>query len=270
MKIGHAWPKLLCFVVGVLFVPTSSAEMLSFMYVGVAACLLLHHFVPNRYRVNLDYQDYGVITTNLLSTGLVAWAFVRFAGDGITSSPSRWGFELLYIPVWAMSQEFLFFYIHRFTHTRMVYNLCHKMHHKYRVTDAWSSFVSHPLDHAVSVLGTAFLLPVLMLRLGMTFSAHAITVFLYGSIVTFIGSHHTIVDGKGDPVGTPHLEHHLLSRRNFGNFGVFDVFYGTWVESGDTARRQHQRATQKRGRRSSLAAAAAMGGGDEQETFADE
>lgn len=235
MALSHSLPKVLTFLMTLPFIPRAQASVMPYLLSVVAICLALHQLAPNKYTVSVTPKQHGVIVTNLALTGLSLAFFVRVAGDRLADVQDLMSIppiQLIYPVMWIVSDETLFFFIHRFAHRPAVYQQCHKMHHKFKITSAWTSFYSHPLDHTIAVVWAALALPLLMMRvLEIPVAAPVITAFLQGAIVTFIGSHHTILGEKGDdePVGTDHLVHHKLFTVNYGNFGYFDALAGSYA-----------------------------------------
>ena len=231
-------PKLVSFVGGIYFLPTKHSDMPTFLALGLLITLLLHHVSPNKTAVTHDPSDVVVITVNILMTAVVALAFVHYAEAGITSVDSLMDiplYQYLFIPLWILVDEILFFFIHRFAHRPGIYEHCHKLHHKHKITSSWTSFVAHPLDHLVAVLGAALISPFLMLRLNVQATAPIVAMFLYGAIVTFINSHHTTVGTDGKPEGGDHLLHHTRFTVNYSNFGFFDVWNKSYLSSAKVA-----------------------------------
>ena len=49
--------------------------------------------------------------------------------------------------LWAGCDEVFFFCGHFLLHRKFLYRHIHKIHHKFKVTSAWTSFYAHPLDN---------------------------------------------------------------------------------------------------------------------------
>ena len=102
------------------------------------------------------------------------------------------------------------------------------MHHKFKVTSAWTSFYAHPIDHLVSVLCITLLVPFFQLYyLQHKIEVPIFTIYITGALSTFISSHH-VKYGQHNLHGTDHLEHHMLFNYNYGNFAFFDKIYGSY------------------------------------------
>mmetsp|Transcript_20104 Transcript_20104/g.42085 ORF Transcript_20104/g.42085 Transcript_20104/m.42085 type:complete len:191 (+) Transcript_20104:1-573(+) len=164
------------------------------------------------------YLDYATKTGHLVSV------------SSFTEIPPH---EIVYFLLFILSDEVIFFFVHKWAHTKSVYGSWwygHKMHHKFLNTSAWTSFYANPVDHFLSVLTAALLLPMLMMTNGIDITVPTLTTFMFGAITTFVGSHHTIVGPKkGKSYGGDHLTHHQKFVVNYGNFGYFDFLAGTYV-----------------------------------------
>ena len=206
----------------------------------MSLCLLLYHFAPNKVAVPLKLSDKAIIATNLGITGASALLFYHVAFDKIYSVEKLTDvplIEVLYLPLWIVVEETIFFYLHRYLHQPGLYEKCHKWHHHFKVTSSWTSFYAHPLDQLISVVWSAMITPLIMCMLIQRgVCVVTLTTFFFGAIVTFIGSHHSVNggSGKGDKVkalGSNHLEHHMKFNVNFGNFGYFDKIYGSFGQA---------------------------------------
>lgn len=179
-------------------------------------------------------MDQIIITINIALTGISAYVFLLAAGPGVAPVESYFDIppiQLLYVPGWVLVEESLFFLVHRFAHKPGIYDKCHKMHHKFKITSAISSFYAHPLDMLVAIIWTALGPPLFqILVLKQTISAPVISAFFFGAIATFVSSHHSVIGANGESVhGTNHLQHHLKFNVNFGNFGKFDEMGGSYL-----------------------------------------
>ena len=212
--------------------------MWPFMIVGISFELLVYHFMPNKSAAKLTVSDRIVIGTNLAVTALYSKIYLDYAmSTGNLVAVNKFTdvppIELLYGVAFVLSDEILFYFIHKWAHVPGVYGSWwygHKMHHKFLNTSAWTSFYANPIDHFLSVLSAALFLPMLMLCNGITITVPTLTGFMFGAITTFVGSHHCIVGPKkGKAYGGDHLTHHQKFTVNYGNFGYFDWFGGTYV-----------------------------------------
>lgn len=59
--------------------------------------------------------------------------------------------------------------------------------------------------------------------------APVVTLWLFGAIITFTVSHHTVIGAGGHAEGSDHLEHHQKFNVNFGNFGYYDIANGSYA-----------------------------------------
>jgi len=234
---GKTWTYLMCLP----FWPLQSRDMWLFMNCGLALCLTLYNFMPNKATIKpsfLTLTDRFVIGLNLFLTSLTAYFYIENAAStghliNISSPAEIPPREILFFVFWILMDEILFFFLHRYAHKKHVYNsfwYSHKMHHKFLVTSAWTSFYAHPLDHLIAVLGAALITPLVWLHCGVDITVPTLTAFMFGAIITFTGSHHSIVsptEGKG-ACGTDHLVHHQRFTVNYGNFGLFDYWAGSY------------------------------------------
>ena len=209
--------KLLTFAVALPFLPRSVNDVLPFFLVGIGATLLLHALAPNRVRVPLTLRDRVVIAVNLVGvTGLSAALMVHLVKDhlgAVASLAATPVAQLLYVPAWILADEVLFFNIHRFVHTPVVYDKCYKWHHKFKITSVWTSFYAHPLNHTVAVVWAVLAAPLFQIRvLRHEVSAPVLSAFMFGAIATFIASLHAVGRRGGAAEGTDHLEHHKRFR----------------------------------------------------------
>ncbi|GMI27068.1 hypothetical protein TeGR_g10059 [Tetraparma gracilis] len=222
----HYGIKLTTWALTLPFLPMRVEDVHMFLLPALTFCLLLYHFAPQKVYVPLTNGNIFVIATNLLITGASAALFLHVARDHMKPADSFYDIppvQLLLIPFWILADEIWFFHAHRFAHRKEVYSWCHKWHHLFKVTSAWTSFYAHPLDHLVCVIWGALTTPLLTcLYLPGGVSAPVVVLFMWGGIVTFIGSHHTVKGKGGQAVAGDHLEHHQKFNVNFGNFGHFD------------------------------------------------
>ena len=244
--LRHSWAKLLTFLVALPNLPLDCRTAIPFMAVGFCSTLLLHALAPNKVIVPLSMSDWGVIATNISITAGSALVFVNIIRDDVQELNSLFEIDakqLLYVPLWILIEEIIFFYVHRYFHSPGVYSRIwplgpgHKMHHKFKITSAWTSFYAHPVDHLFAVTWSALFPPLVQITiLKHTVSIPVVTLYMFGAITTFIASHHTII-GQDDPEiaeGTPHLQHHTRFNVNFGNFGYFDKLVGSFGTASDT------------------------------------
>ena len=132
--------------------------------------------------------------------------------------------ELVYIVLWIISDEILFFIGHKLLHNPILYRI-HKVHHKFKITNCWTTFYSNPLDN-LFVMVAAIILPVIMMRYNYNFSAPSLSIYLHIAVTTFISSHHTTFTNKIIK-NTPHLLHHKLFNINYGNLWFLDYVSGS-------------------------------------------
>lgn len=232
------WPRNLTLLLTVPFLPVTKAMVLPYSVAGLVLCLLIHEFWPGRAEVPLTLRQKGVMLVNVIMTYTCCWLEIEGAGDNIYAVSSwrevPWLRELVLFAFWTACNEVLFFHGHRFLHRPGLYERCHKWHHHFKITSAWTSYYSHPLDHLfLHVCGMG--VPVWMLWHGTQMSAPGLAIWLHVPTVVFTASHHSVVvdlPGRGDKrvpaaIGSKHLLHHQQFNVNYGNFTLFDQLSGT-------------------------------------------
>jgi sterol desaturase/sphingolipid hydroxylase (fatty acid hydroxylase superfamily) len=225
--------------------------------------LLFHHIAPNRVHVALGLREWVLIVFNIaMSVAALGVAlFTLIPNESMRSVHSMRDFptELLWICAWSISDEVIFICAHRAMHHKLLYSSVHKIHHKFKVTCAWTTYYSHPLDNQC-VIWAAITLPILMTRNGIMVSTPCLAGFLQICNIYFIGSHHTTVtpaptnltrvtpaqqpkataeQGKQGQIAmgavdtTMHGLHHTRFNVNYGNFYIFDMMFGSiyWSET---------------------------------------
>ena len=121
----HWAPKAIVFAVTLPFLPKTSSEMLPFLFISLAFTLVLFHFAPMKVQVPLNNKDIGIICMNLGITAASAVLFLHLAGDKIKpvaeirDTPP---IELLYLPLWILIEEIIFFQVHRYAHKPGIYD----------------------------------------------------------------------------------------------------------------------------------------------------
>lgn len=233
-NIKYAWPNIISCIFLIPFFPLESSSVTPFVAATITTLLTFHHIDPQKAIVKLSRDDMLVILTNIINTIGGSYFFIKYTSNNLISVNSLTELDynqFLHIPVWVFVHELLFFYVHKFAHTRDMYSSIffnHKMHHKFKVTSSWTSFYAHPIDHFVSVLCITLLLPFYQLYyLENKIYVPVFVIYAIGALITFISSHH-VKYGENNLHGTDHLEHHMLFSYNYGNFGVFDKIYGTY------------------------------------------
>lgn len=233
---AHEQPKAATFLLTLPFLPRTVAGIAPFLVLGTLTCLALHALSPTRTDVPLSTTERAVVATNMLLSLASALAVPWLARGGIyevEALPEVPAVELLLVALWAGCDEVFFFAGHWLLHRKLVYKHIHKMHHKFKVTSAWTSFYAHPLDN-LFVMWAALGAPAAMMRHGwVRCSVPVVVLFMFAAVVTFICSHHTVRQGKGKGgkagvvAGTGHLQHHLHFNVNYGNFTMFDAWFDT-------------------------------------------
>lgn len=222
----HAVPKVITLSLVLPFLSYANDNIVACVGFGSCVCLIIHHYDPMKKQVYIPVQDISLILLNLNLTLIYIRYFVSLVENNIRSYFLL--SDLLYIPLWVISDEILFTINHYILHTRFLYKYIHRIHHKYKITSAWTTFYSHPVDNLFIVV-YYLIMPYIMLRNGYVCSASVIGCFIFIGSVTFIGSHHSIGEGNG----TEHLIHHQKPRTNYSNFGPIDKLLGTYEKRKD-------------------------------------
>lgn len=111
-------------------------------------------------------------------------------------------------------QSFLFYFLHRLAHTKLIWPL-HSVHHEFNTPVPLAAFYAHPLEHLIVNLFPVFFGPWLV-GLNCSWSR------LWTAIVTVnaVGAH-TV------HYGAEHRDHHLYRTMNFGAGVWLDRLMGT-------------------------------------------
>jgi sterol desaturase/sphingolipid hydroxylase (fatty acid hydroxylase superfamily) len=194
------WPRNILFLITLPFLPLAHRGILVYTLTGLVASLVLHAMDPEKINIPLTMSDKLVIGMNLGVSAVMALVFLSSISDNVYDVQSLWDVppgEALLLPLWAASDEVIFFFGHMGLHRGFIYPHIHKMHHKFKVTSAWTTFYGHPLDIGFIMLA-AYACPYFMLRhFGWKLSAPSVALFMHGAVGTFISSHHTVVAGDG-------------------------------------------------------------------------
>eukprot|EP00040_Diaphanoeca_grandis_P023126 m.125259 g.125259 ORF g.125259 m.125259 type:complete len:274 (-) comp29122_c0_seq2:164-985(-) len=235
------------------FLPLSPQGVLPFSVLGIATCLLLHHVWPNRAVITLTAGNWLVIFSNF-TLGYISIILCTLPGyRHIYPVTSLWEipwYEWAFLLLWGLSDEIIFFHGHRFLHRPGLYERCHKWHHHFKITNVWTSWYSHPLDHQFLVF-CAMSLPSAMLYNGIACSAPVFATWCHVGSCIFLASHHAVAielppkktDDKGSLkpddvegsqkfmyIGSKHLLHHTGFNVNYGNFEFLDSRDGTYKD----------------------------------------
>lgn len=120
-----------------------------------------------------------------------------------------------------LEQEFTYYYVHRFLHSKWLYKYFHKKHHEWTAPVAISAIYCHPVEQVVANIFPPFF--GLFLQ-----NCHLSTYFLWFSLaVLFTLSEHS---GYHLPFMTSpevHDFHHYSFINNFGFLGILDSLHGT-------------------------------------------
>lgn len=216
----------------VLFALSLTSELIvPYLVSTTALCFGVHTVYPNSVSVTIPFLDWINIVVNIIvSSMVVSMMFQYIPKDSVYSTEGLWNVstvELGYIVLWVVSDEILFFFGHKLLHTPTFYKI-HKIHHKYKITNCWTTFYSHPLDN-LFVICAAIALPMIMMHNGFRFSASTVALYLHMATVTFIASHHT-KQCNSKIIDTPHLIHHKMFNANLGNFWILDYLFNSHNE----------------------------------------
>jgi sterol desaturase/sphingolipid hydroxylase (fatty acid hydroxylase superfamily) len=121
--------------------------------------------------------------------------------------------EAIFILITMVTQEILWYIIHRLFHTRLLYSIVHKKHHEYVNVVAFCTLYSHPLEIIFSNL-----LPISTSML--LFNHHIYTFYLIFTFATVL----SIWDHVSDK--TPHSIHHRSPNFNY-SYLFMDYIFGT-------------------------------------------
>lgn len=238
-------PIIWILITTIPFFPTTAENIVKFLLYSITISLFIFTICPDKKMVYIPRKDGYLILFNIFMSAIIITIFlyiidqntesvynVSYTGDiNIINLSNCINFykiplyELLYLPLWSIMDEILFFSVHKLMHTSSLYYI-HKIHHKYKITNVWCSFYAHPLDHMFVILAS-IIGPFIMLLMGFRCSVTILTIFLYGAIITFIQSHHVSTSPNKSIIITRHHIHHKKNIFNYGNFHLFDIINGS-------------------------------------------
>ncbi len=134
------------------------------------------------------------------------------------------GPEILRLVLSLFLSDTFFYWLHRLLHTKILYKVAHKIHHRHKSAIAWSSFYFHPIELVLTWF-LVFLLPILLVRL------HYITLMCYITILLLsLVKSHCGIDIYGLYSSKFHDMHHLKFVGNYGSdLGFWDKVVGTVI-----------------------------------------
>ena len=128
-------------------------------------------------------------------------------------------------------EDFLFYWVHRFLHLRMVYPYIHKMHHSHIVSVSIAGEYAHPVEHILNAICVTAC-PKLL-----GYDCHAVTVFAWLALrfvenidghsgYEFSWSPFRLLPLSGS--AEYHDFHHEVNVGNYSSFfSIWDTVFGT-------------------------------------------
>jgi sterol desaturase/sphingolipid hydroxylase (fatty acid hydroxylase superfamily) len=205
-------------LITLFFLPTIKENIFQYLASSSFLCLILFSlFSFFNSQVILTTQDKCIILCNLTVTYIYIYYFILFNKNiynlnSILEVPLK---ELIYIIFWVILHECIFFTCHKFMHSNKYLYKIHKVHHKFKITNVWTSFYFHPLDN-LFIIVAATVIPQIMLYLNYKISATSVSLYLNLAGITFLSSHHAYTTQES------HILHHEKINVNYGNFWFLD------------------------------------------------
>lgn len=151
---------------------------------------------------------------------------------GLPSLPG-WSLEVALL---ILTFEVLFYYSHRWLHSKAMYARVHKVHHEWKAPTAIAASYAHPLEHMVS--------NVLPGVVGATlWRVHYVSLLFFAlqGLVATLWAHSGYEHPQGSGV---HDRHHQYFDGNYGHLGILDWLHGTSVGPGQKGYRKAGGPTQ--------------------------
>lgn len=137
----------------------------------------------------------------------------------------------LFTFIWAiLLHDTYFYWMHRFMHTRFIYRLCHRVHHRSTNPNPWTAYSFHPVEAVLE----AGILPLMAFTLPIHPSV-IMSVFIFQILYNVYGHlgfelyprefHRTRI-GKYINTAVAHNLHHSHFT---GNYGLYFLFWDRWM-----------------------------------------
>lgn len=131
------------------------------------------------------------------------------------------GENIFNIFICTVSYEILFYYSHRFMHTRLMFNRFHKRHHEFTIPVSYLTIYTHPLEHFLSNMLPIAAGPVLT-------RAPMSTIWIYAGLNIVVAIlEHSNIDIPFIQDSIIHGVHHEKFKFNFGSSGWLDFLHDT-------------------------------------------
>ena len=168
------------------------------------------------------FTGYEVISYWAFANGYLG--FIDFGGDPVLF----WGWFGLLLFVAPMIHAVVFYFVHRFLHTKTMYKAVHSLHHRNVVVGPWSGLDMHLVEH---LLYFSTVVVQWLLALHPVNALFQIQIAAIYPITGHLGYEKLIIDGKEkfDFDGYFHYLHHKFFECNYGT-GVIalDKLFGTF------------------------------------------
>lgn len=232
------WPTLLLMLIyGVRYIVFAS---LMFIISRPQFNIGRAHFIPpTSFKINSHVQReimysfmtvlvFGAVNAILYGTGWIHASQLYFQ---LSDHSMAWFY--LSIPVMLIIHDTLFYWLHRAMHTRLLFNVMHKVHHQSIYPTAFAAYSFHPteaLAEALIVVVIIYIMP-----------SHPLAILAFQTISTAINTYghcgrefypigtDTHWLGRWINTSTTHAAHHIKGRSNYGLYLLFwDRVMGTF------------------------------------------
>lgn len=183
-------------------------------------------------RRELLYSVLTVFAFGLVYAALFGWRLVDHSllYFDLSAYPAWWFW--LSIPVMLLLHDTFFYWLHRAMHTRRLFPLMHRVHHKSVYPTAFAAYSFHPseaLGEAFIVVAVTFIIPVHPLAF-LVFQTISTAYNVYGHCGRefYPAGMATHWLGRWLNTSTAHAAHHALGRYNYGLYSLgWDRLMGT-------------------------------------------